>query len=99
MNMQQLMQQAQKMQRDINKTKEEINEMKFTGNSSWVTVEMNGNKEVLSVKINYDGVIEKDDLEALEDMIKIATNKCLEEINKTTESKMGKYGSALNGLM
>lgn len=44
MNMQQIMAQAQKMQRDITKKKEEINNSSFEGVSEWVTVKINGKK-------------------------------------------------------
>ena len=42
MNMQQIMQQAQRMQRDITKKKNEIDSMSFTGNSEWVEIVFNG---------------------------------------------------------
>ena len=92
MNMQNLMAQAQKMQRDITKKKEEIDQTIFEGKSEWVTVKMNGKKELQSVKITYDGTIENDDKELLEDMIKIAVNKAVADIDKEIESKMGALG-------
>ncbi len=98
MNMQNLMAQAQKMQRDITKKKEEIDQTIFEGKSEWVTVKMNGKKELQSVKITYDGTIENDDKELLEDMIKIAVNKAVADIDKEIESKMGAFGGGLGGL-
>ena len=99
MNMQQLMQQAQRMQREITKTKEEIDAMLFTSESSWVRVEMTGKKVLKSIKIVSEGEIKTDDIEAMEDMILIAINDCMKKIDVYTEEKMGKYSSALNGLM
>lgn len=98
MNMQNLMAQAQKMQRDITKKKEEIDQTIFEGKSEWVTVKMNGKKELQSVKITYDGTIENDDKELLEDMIKIAVNKAVADIDKEIESKMGAFDGGLGGL-
>ena len=98
MNIQSLMQQAQKMQKDITKKKEEIDKTNFEGTSEWVKVEMNGKKEIQSIKILFEGPIEDDDKEALEDMIKIAINNATNKIDKEIESKMGAYGSSLNGL-
>ena len=98
MNIQNLMAQAQKMQRDLAKKKEEIDNSTFTGESEWVSVELNGKKELQKIKITFDGTIEDDDKEALEDMIKIALNKAVAAVDKETESKMGAYGSSLNGL-
>ena len=59
---------------------------------------MNGKKELQSVKITYDGTIENDDKELLEDMIKIAVNKAVADIDKEIESKMGAFGGGLGGL-
>ena len=98
MNMQQIMAQAQRMQKEITKKKEEVDNTIFEGNSEWVTIKMNGKKELQSIKINYDGVIDKEDKEALEDMIKIAFKKATDAVDKEMESKMGAYSSALNGL-
>lgn len=98
MNMQNLMAQAQKMQREITQKKEEIDNSIFTGESEWVTVTINGKKELQNVKINYEGVIDEEDKEALEDMFKIAMNKATSAVDKEIESKMGAYGSSLNGL-
>ena len=52
MNMQNLMAQAQKMQRDIQKKQEEINQTEFEGSSQAVKIIINGKKEI--VKINID---------------------------------------------
>lgn len=98
MNIQNLMAQAQKMQREITKKKEEIDNTTFTGTSEWVTVEMNGKKEVEKVNITYNGIIEQDDKDMLEDMIKIAINDAVKKIDKEVENKMGAYGSSFNGL-
>lgn len=98
MNMQQIMAQAQRMQKEITKKKEEVDNTIFEGTSEWVTVKMNGKKELQSIKINYDGAIDNEDKEALEDMIKIACKKATDAVDKEMESKMGAYGSALNGL-
>lgn len=97
MNMQNLMAQAQKMQREITKKQEEINNSTFTGTSEWVSVTLNGKKELTNIKITHEETIEKEDLEALEDMIKIAMNAATKAVDKEIESKMGAY-SSLGGL-
>ena len=91
------MAQAQKMQRDITKKKEEIDNSTFEGDSEWVKVEINGKKELQKIKITFEGPIEDDDKEALEDMIKIAVNKAIAAVDKETEEKMGSLGG-LGGL-
>ncbi len=97
MNMQQIMQQAQKMQRDITKKKEEIDAMEFDGKSEWVEIVFNGKKEIKSFKILKDGAIDDDDKEMLEDMIMIAIKDAFSKIDRETENKLGSYAS-MSGL-
>lgn len=92
MNYQALMKQAQTLQRDMLKTKEEIEKMEFEETNNLVTVRINGKKELISVKINSD-CIEKDDIEMVEDMITLALNQALKKVDAVTEQKMGKYSS------
>ena len=96
MNMQALMQQAQKMQKDIMKKKDEVNKKEFTGTSELVDVVFTGDKKMVSVNIKQD--IDNDDKEIMEDMIVIAVNDAMSKIDKETESALGAYGNQLNGL-
>ena len=98
MNMQQLMQQAQRMQREITKKKDEIDAKIFEGKSEWVNVSFNGKKELKSFKILKDGVIDESDKEMLEDMILLAIKDAFTKIDKETEDKLGQYAS-MSGLM
>lgn len=74
-NMQQLMEQAQKMQEDLAAAKEQIAEAEFEGSSGGgsVKVTMTGDKKLTAVKISPD-VVDVDDLEMLEDLIIAAAN-------------------------
>ena len=98
MNMQALMKQAQAMQKEIASLKTEIDNTKFTGKSSLVTVKANGKKEVLEVIIEK-GIDLGEDLEMLQDMILVAINDTFKQVDQTTEAKMGKYSSMMNGMM
>ena len=98
MNLQALMKQAQSMQKNIMDSKKKIDEMIFTGKSELVEVKMNGKREVLSVEIKSDE-LEKDDLEILEDMIKIATYDALKQIENEVNNKLGSQAGALGGLL
>ncbi len=93
MNMQAILKQAQNMQKDMMKAKEEIDNSIFTGESSLVKVEVKGTKEIVSVKINAEEAISTDEIEMLEDMIQIAINNAFEKVDKLTEEKMGKFGN------
>lgn len=97
MNMQNLMQQAQKIQRDMTKKKEEIDNTLFPGKSEWVEVVFKGNKELQSFKILKDGDISGDDKEILEDMILLAIKDSFQKIDAETENKLGQYAS-MSGL-
>ena len=97
MNMQAMLKQAQKLQKDMLKTQEEINSKEFIGKSSSVTVKFNGKKELLDVKIDMDS-IDPEDVELLQDMIMVAVNDAMKQINDETESKMGAYTSGMPGL-
>ncbi len=97
MNMQALMKQAQAMQRDITKAKEEIDNTEFTGTSSIVTVVCNGKKEIISVKISDKEALQ--DVEMLEDMLMIAVNDAFKKVDLETETKLGKYSNMMSGLM
>lgn len=98
MNMQSLMAQAQKMQREITKKQEEIYASTFEGNSEWVKVSLNGKKEIQKIEIIYQGNI-NDDREMLSDMITIALNDAIRKIEKEIENKLGAYSKQLGGLM
>lgn len=98
MNMQAMLRQAQKLQKDMMAEKEAINKMTFTGKSSIVEVVVNGNKEVLSVKINNEDNMDSDEIEMLQDMIVVAINDALKQVDEVTESKMGKYTQGMPGL-
>ena len=98
MNMQSLMMQAKKMQRDIEKSQKELENREYAGKSQLVSATMGGNNKLLSIKIEMDD-ISLDDKEMLEDMILIAVNDAISKMEKDKEEKFGKYGQMFNGLM
>ena len=93
MNMQAMLKQAQALQKDMLKVKDEVDNTDFVGESSLVKVTMKGTKEVTKVEINAKDGLEKDDIEVLEDMLVVAFNDASEKVDKMTESKMGKFGN------
>lgn len=96
MNMQKLMADAKKMQKDLEKKQEEIKGMEFIGNSELVDLVVAGNHEIKSVKIKCD-TIEADDMEVFEDMLIIAYNDALKKLSKETEKKLGSFAQ-MGGL-
>ena len=98
MNMNNLMAQAQKMQKDIQKKQEEINNSTFVGESEWVTITLKGDRSILKVEIKDKKEMDAEDLECLEDMIKLAFSDALKKIDSETEKKMGMYSKLAGGL-
>ena len=99
MNMNMIMQQAQKMQRVITEKQEEIFKTNYEGKSGFVTVVLSGKKEMVSIKIDTPSLTDAEDIDALQDMIKIAHNEAVSKIDKDVEVKLGAYAKGLNGLM
>lgn len=99
MNMNALMQQAQRMQKDMQAKQEQIFNSTYEGTSELVDVVLKGTKEVMSIKFKNMDNFDKDDLDVLEDMIKIAINDAMAKIEKDVDAKLGVYAKQLGGLM
>lgn len=97
--MQRILQEAQKMQAQIQKEQKELEGTIYEGNSSIVSVKMNGKYQVVEVKVNLDEAIDASDKEMLEDMMLLAVNDATKKIAQDKEKKMGKFGQGLAGLM
>lgn len=98
MNMQSLMMQAKKMQKDIEKAQSELESKTYEGSSQIVTATVSGKGKLLSIKIDMEDV-SSDDKELLEDMVLVAVNNAIEKMEADKEEKFGKYGQMFNGLM
>lgn len=97
MNIQAMMKQAQKMQKDMMNEKNKIDETIYEGKSSIVTVLVKGSKEIEKVTIDAESM-DKEEIEMLEDMIMVAINDAFKKIDKDVEAKMGKYTKGMPGL-
>ncbi len=97
MNIQAMMKQAQKLQKDMLNAKKEIDETIFENNKSFVTVKATGNKKIKSIKIDIEN-INKEEIEMVEDLILVTINELMDKIDKETETKMGKYTQGMPGL-
>ncbi len=95
-NMQAMMKQAQKMQQDAMRAKEELESTVFEGTASGglVKVEINGAYEMQSVKID-PSVVDPDDVEMIEDLVVAAYNDAKAKIDEKKNSSLG----ALGGLI
>ena len=97
MNMQAMLKQAQQLQKNMMNEKNAIDEMRFVGKSSFVTVTLKGTKEVEKVEIS-EKKLEADEIEMLQDMILVAMNDALKQIDIETEKRLGKYTQGMPGL-
>ena len=96
--MQNLMAQAQRMQKEITKKQEEIYKTNYTGKSEWVEVVFTGKKELVNLTLKHDGDL-NEDKDMLQDMIAIAIKDAFNQIEKDISNKLGMYNSMLGGLM
>jgi len=80
MNMQAMMKQAQKLQEQMAKAQEELEETEVEGSAGGgiVNVVMNGKKRLLQVAIEPEAV-DPDDVEMLEDLIIAAYNDAMQK--------------------
>ncbi len=80
MNMQQMIIQAQKMQREMQKKQKELEEKEFTiSKGGAVTVIVKGDKTVKSIDIDKDA-LDPDNKEMVEELIALAINEAVEQI-------------------
>lgn len=95
-NMQQLMKQAQRMQEELQKAKEEVANTKVTGvaQNDMVVIEMTGDRQVLGVHINSQ-IIDPNDSELLEDLIYVALKDALNKIEELNAKKLGPLSGGL----
>ena len=96
MNIQAMMQQARKLQKDLEKTTAEIEGSTFKYENDNILVEALGNNKITKVQVKNDIILE--DKEMLEDILLVAVNDVLEQIKKEKDGKLGKYTNGLGGL-
>ena len=96
-----MMRKVQKMQEDVANAQKEVEESVFEAKSGggMVTVQMNGKKEMLSVKLEKE-VVDPDDIEMLEDMLIAALNESIKKANDAMEQgiEKAKGGLSIPGL-
>lgn len=96
MNMQGLLKQAQKMQKELTKLEDELNEKVYetTMGGGVIKVEVKGSMSVESISID-ESLLEKDNKEDLEDMLKSALN---DAFAKAVEDKKKNMNQITGGV-
>lgn len=94
--MQNLMKQAQKMQKQMESKQAELAATTFTGKSAQdlVVAELTGDKKVVSLTFN-PAVVDPEDIETLQDMTTQAINSALSQIDEATKKTMGAFAGKL----
>jgi len=98
-NMQQLMRQAQKLQEQMVKTQQELEEREYTAQAGggMVSVVASGKGELKSVTIN-PACVDPDDVEMLQDMVLAAVNEAIRMGQEAKEAEMGKLSPGMGGM-
>ncbi len=99
MNMNNLMKQAQKMQKQMEEAQENLEASEITASAGGGVVEVtvNGNKEIKNIKIDPD-VVDPEDVETLEDLVTAAVNEAIRKMEEQTQEEMSKITGGMGGL-
>ncbi|MEG2354215.1 MAG: YbaB/EbfC family nucleoid-associated protein [Clostridium sp.] len=96
-NMNNLLKQAQKLQQEMAKMQEQLEEKTFeasVGGGAVVAI-ATGKRQISHIKINPE-VLDPEDVEMLQDMVLAAVNEALKSAEETTSSEMGKLTGGMN---
>ena len=98
-NMNNLMKQAQRMQRQMEDSQKDLETKEFTASSGGgaVQVVVNGKKEIVKVALQPE-VVDPDDIEMLQDLIMTATNEAMRVAEEASADIMSKMTGGLGGF-
>lgn len=85
-----MMKKLQEMQKQVEETKERLNNIKIEGESSSLVVEVNGNGVITDIR-GGEGM----ETEELLDHVIIAANKALDQANRTKELEMAQSAKGI----
>ena len=97
MNQMQMMKQAQKMQQDLLKMQQEMEEKQYeaTAGGGVITAVVSGKRELVRVTIDPEAV-DPDDVEMLQDMVVAAVNEAMRKADAETAQNMSRLTGGLN---
>ena len=97
-NMNNLMKQAQKMQRQMEEAQRQLEESEVTATAGGGAVEVtvSGKHEVTKIKLSEE-VVDPDDIEMLEDLIMAATNEAMRQVEEASQKSMSQITGGLGG--
>lgn len=94
-----MMDKIRNMQTEMEETKRRLKEIKVSAESGggMVKVAMSCDTRLKSIEID-DALLKADDKAMMEDLIVAATNKAIEEVEKTVEQEMGKMKDGMPNI-
>lgn len=98
-NMNNLMKQAQRMQRQMEEKQKELEEKEWEASAGGgaVSVRVSGKKEVVAINLSEE-VVDPDDIEMLQDLIVAATNEALRKAEEESNEMMSEIAGGIGGL-
>ena len=99
MNMNNMMKQVQKMQKQMEEQQKALEESEYsaTAGGGAVEVTVTGKKVVTKVKLDPDAV-DPDDVEMLEDLIMVAVNDAMKQVDEANSSSMARMTGGMGGF-
>ena len=96
-NMNQMIKQAQKMQQDMLKMQEELEEttVEASAGGGMVTVTATAKKEITAIKIDPE-CVDPEDVEMLEDLVLSAVQEALKKAEDVSAQQMSKITGGMN---
>ncbi|HEL1285203.1 TPA: YbaB/EbfC family nucleoid-associated protein [Streptococcus equi subsp. zooepidemicus] len=96
MNMQNMMKQAQKLQKQMEQKQADLAATSFSGKSAQelVTATFTGDKRLVNITFKED-FVDPEDIETLQDMTTQAINDALTQIDEATKKSLGAFAGKL----
>jgi DNA-binding YbaB/EbfC family protein len=98
-NINNLLKQAQKMQKDMEKVQEDVHQktVEVTAGGGAITVVVSGKKELVKIDIKPE-VVDPEDVEMLQDLIIASVNEAIRKADEMVNAEMSKVAGGLNGF-
>ena len=98
-NMNNLMKQAQRMQKQMQEQQEALEQSEFTAAAGGgaVTVTVTGKKEVKALTL-FEEVVDPDDIEMLQDLIIAAVNEANRKVDEANSENLSKLTGGMGGM-
>ncbi len=95
-NMNAMIQQAQKMQEEMNALQEDLDnrEYEVSAGGGAVSVKISGKRQILSMEIAPE-IVDPDDIETLSDILVAAVNEAIKRVDDTNNAEMSKLTGSM----